>query len=146
MSEEIWKPVPSLPGVRASSWGRIWFPERKAKTPNGGIRKYSTKPRSGVVHLPSCGGTHTYLKAWNKFFGNVAVHRAVCEAFHGAPPFAKAVVLHLDENAHNNVPENLRWGTQKENMNMPKLKEYHRSRTGENSPWAIHKSRKGEKI
>lgn len=62
------------------------------------------------------------------------VHRLVCEAFHGPAPFKRAVVLHLDENAINNKPENLRWGTQKENLNMPKFISYCKSRTGENSP------------
>ena len=62
------------------------------------------------------------------------VHRIVCEAFHGLAPFKKAVVIHIDENSTNNRPENLRWGTQKENLNMPKFIEYCKSRTGENSP------------
>jgi hypothetical protein len=44
------------------------------------------------------------------------VHRAVCEAFNGPPPFERAVVMHLDEDSFNNMPENLRWGTQKENL------------------------------
>jgi len=70
----------------------------------------------------------------NKKFGNMKIHRIVCEAFHGLAPFDRAVVLHLDENALNNKPENLRWGTQKENLNMPKFIEYCKSRTGENNP------------
>lgn len=70
----------------------------------------------------------------NKKFGTMKVHRLVCEAFHGPAPFERAVVLHLDENALNNRPENLQWGTQKENLNMPKFVEYCKSRTGENSP------------
>jgi len=44
------------------------------------------------------------------------VHQLVCEAFHGPKPFEKAVVIHIDEDAHNNRPENLMWGTQKENL------------------------------
>ena len=28
--------------------------------------------------------------------------------------FANAVVIHLDENAHNNRPENLKWGLKRE--------------------------------
>lgn len=70
----------------------------------------------------------------NRKFGNMKIHRLVCEAFHGLVPFERAVVLHLDENALNNRPENLRWGTQKENLNMPKFIEYCKSRTGEKSP------------
>jgi len=71
---------------------------------------------------------------YSKKFGNMKVHRLVCEAFHGPAPFERAVVIHIDENALNNRPENLRWGTQKENLNMPNFIEYCKSRTGENSP------------
>lgn len=70
----------------------------------------------------------------NRKFGNMKIHRLVCEAFHGPAPFERAVVIHIDENALNNRSENLRWGTQKENLNMPKFVEYCKSRTGENSP------------
>ena len=62
------------------------------------------------------------------------VHQLVCEAFHGPRPFEKAVVIHIDENAHNNRPENLKWGTQKENLSAPGFIEYCRSRSGEDSP------------
>jgi hypothetical protein len=55
------------------------------------------------------------------------VHQLVCEAFHGPKPFSTAVVIHLDEDGHNNRPENLKWGTQKENLNMPKYKAWQRS-------------------
>lgn len=70
----------------------------------------------------------------NRSFGNMKIHRLVCEAFHGVPPFPKAVVIHLDEDATNNKPENLRWGTQKENLNMPGFIAYCKTRTKENSP------------
>lgn len=138
MTEE-WKPVPSLKGVLASSLGRVKFPDRTAKMPHGGMRSYNPKPTHGYVTRASKTARHSYRGVYNKFFGNVKVHKAVCEAFHGPKPFAKAVVIHLDEDAHNNRPENLKWGTQKENLNMPKIKAYHRSRTGKNSPHAISK-------
>jgi hypothetical protein len=44
-----------------------------------------------------------------------AVHRLVCEAFHGAPPSPTHQVRHLDGNGLNNRPTNLCWGTQIEN-------------------------------
>jgi len=47
------------------------------------------------------------------------VHQLVREAFHGPKPFPNAVVIHVDESALNNQPENLKWGTQKENLNAP---------------------------
>lgn len=75
-------------------------------------------------------------------FGNIKIHRAVCEAFHGVAPFPRAVVIHLDDDATNNKPDNLRWGTQKENLNMPGFIAYCKSRTGENSPIIKHKMKK----
>jgi hypothetical protein len=50
----------------------------------------------------------------------------------------------MDEDALNNRPSNLRWGTQKENLNMPGFIEYCRARKGENSPRAKHKASKAQ--
>jgi len=44
-----------------------------------------------------------------------SVHRLVCMAFHGMPPFPSAQVRHLDSNNQNSKPENLCWGTRAEN-------------------------------
>lgn len=46
---------------------------------------------------------------------DACVHRLVVEAWHGAKPDADAVVRHLNGNALDNRPENLRWGTAAEN-------------------------------
>jgi hypothetical protein len=62
------------------------------------------------------------------------VARLVCEAFHGLAPAGKPYVLHADEDARNNRPDNLSWGTQKENLNAPGFLAYCRSRIGEDSP------------
>lgn len=132
--EEIWKPVPSKPGLMVSNFGRIHFPNRKSKMPNGGEREYKTKPTYGCKTKASNTARHNYMGAYNTFYGNIKVHRVVCEAFHGPPPFKKAVVIHLNENALDNRPENLKWGTQKENLNSPGFIAYCKSRTGENSP------------
>lgn len=116
---EVWKPVPSLPGVMASSEGRIVLPPRYAPVNNGGFRAYMPKPVVGTVRRASKKARHVYRGYWCRHFGNIKVHQAVCEAFHGPKPFAAAVVIHIDENALNNLPENLKWGTQKENLNAP---------------------------
>lgn len=141
---EIWKPVPSYPGLLASSEGRVLAPPRYAPLPNGGYRVYLPEPITGSVTRASRAASYTYRGAYVGAFGNIKVHRAVCEAFHGPAPFDRAVVIHLDEDAHNNRPENLKWGTQKENLNMPKIKAYHRSRTGENSARAIGLAKRSE--
>lgn len=122
---ETWKPVPSRPGLLASSEGRILLPPRYAPINNGGFRVYLPKPTLGVVARASKSASHEYYNIYNaKVGGNIKVHQAVCEAFHGPKPFARAVVIHKDENALNNKPENLKWGTQKENLNAPGFKAY----------------------
>lgn len=135
MDKETWMPVPSMPGVMASSHGRIKLPERTTKMPHGGVRKYITKPLFGVKTKASASARHEYFAISSMYFGQFKVHRAVCEAFHGPAPTGKPVVLHLDENALNNRPGNLKWGTQKENLNAPGFIEYCKSRTGENNPY-----------
>jgi hypothetical protein len=116
---EIWKPVPSLPGVLASSEGRLLLPPRYAPLPNGGYRAYMPEPVSGVECRAKTDAAHSYRGYWARHYGNIKVHQAVCEAFHGPKPFPSAVVIHKDEDAHNNRPENLKWGTQAENLNAP---------------------------
>lgn len=99
-----------------------------ASMPHGGDRQYGGQPHFGV---------------WNKQDGRFIivykgrtykVAQLVCEAFHGPKPFARAVCMHKDENAANNRPENLSWGTQKENLNAPKFKEYRAMKKGEIHP------------
>lgn len=114
---EIWKPVPSLPGVQASSLGRLFFPNGKG-------------PRVGWW----CKKQKRYTIYWKSRRLSIRVARAVCEAFHGPPPFAEAVAMHLDEDSRNNKPENLAWGTQKENLNAPGFVDYCRSRVGDANP------------
>ncbi len=134
MEQEIWKPIPSQSGMMASSWGRVLLPERTAQMPYGGWRKYTPVPTYGNKSKSSKNARHKYYGFFNKERGNLKVHRLICEAFHGPAPFPKAIVIHIDEDALNNRPENLKWGTQKENLNMPKFIAYCKSRTGENSP------------
>ncbi len=104
--KEIWKIIPSQPLLLASSMGRV------IRIPHFvGRRQY--------------GGTPTFGQ-WNKV-RYVYVHkrktlkvaRLVCEAFKGPAPDGKPLCMHLDENARNNRPSNLAWGTHKENLNAP---------------------------
>lgn len=125
--DEVWKSVPSLPGVQASSLGRLLFPPRNALMPKGGAREYTPKPTCGYKRKSQKNATHTYMGVYYKHFGNIKVHQAICEAFYGPKPSKESVVIHLDEDATNNKPDNLKWGSQKENLNMAKIKEYHRT-------------------
>jgi len=127
------KKISSISGASANSLGQIKFPDCVAKMPRGGERTYRTKWIWGVKYRSSKTARHVYFGV--RYRGkNYKIHRLVCEAFHGPPPFAGAVVIHVDEDALNNCPENLKWGTQKENLNMPGFIEYCKSRTGKDSP------------
>lgn len=137
---EIWRQVPSEPGVLASNLGRVLQQPGYAPLPNGGYRIYTPEPRDGQVARSSKGAKHQYRlimikRRWPELGQRPRkVHQLVCEAFHGPKPFPGAVVIHIDENALNNRPENLRWGTQRENLNAPGFIAYAKGRTGENSP------------
>ena len=139
---EIWRPVPSEPGVLASSEGRILLRPGYAPTPNGGYRTYLPIPRVGCVTRSNKGAAHSYYNIALPGLRTRKTHQLVCEAFHGPKPFPRAIVIHLDENGLNNRPENLKWGTQKENLNMPRFLEYCRARTGEDNPNVKGKKRK----
>ena len=101
--------------------------------PNGGTRKYKTKWICGSKTKASKTARHEYYGT--VYQGkNYKVHRLICEAFHGPPTEDKPIVIHINENALDNRPCNLRWGTQKENLNMPSFIEYCKSRTGKDNP------------
>jgi hypothetical protein len=123
---EIWRLVPSVPGLLASSRGRIMVAPYQAEMPGGGVRQYGGFARSGCWD-----GTRFIYVHKGKTY---KVARLVCEAFHGPAPDGKPVCMHLDEDSRNNTPPNLRWGTQKENLNAPGFIEYCKGRVGENSP------------
>jgi hypothetical protein len=135
------KPIPSIPGALAREDGMFKLPESKALMPNGGLRTYKTKWRRGTKTKAAQNARHKYFGTLYKG-RNYKIHRLICEAFHGAPPFDGAVVIHLDENSLNNKVSNLRWGTQKENLNAPGFIAYCKSRTGENSPAAKARAKK----
>lgn len=118
----IWKPVPSYPGMLASSEGEILLPPRHAPMRSGGYRLYETRPVRGYVVTASRDATSRHRIIRTRYFGTIKVHQAVCEAFHGPKPTPKHVVLHRDEDGTNNDPENLKWGTRKENQNAPGFK------------------------
>ena len=124
-TKEIWRLIPSVPGFLASSHGRLMMIPFVSDMPRGGARQYGGEPTCGqwdgerFIHVIR---GRTYK-----------VHRLVCEAFNGQPKRGQ-VCMHMDENPLNNMPENLSWGTQKQNLNAPGFLRYCRSRTGENSP------------
>ncbi len=138
--EERWRVVPSEPDICASSHGRVLVAPSRATMPNGGHRWYRPKPTFGYEEKTATGRPgipKRRILRVGRMKKTFKIAQLVCEAFHGPKPFPKAVTIHLDEDPSNNVPDNLKWGTQKENLNMPKFKKWQTEiRVGENSPTA----------
>jgi HNH endonuclease. len=140
-STEEWRIVPSVPEVMVSTHGRVQLVPTIGVMPNGGPRHYSTRPQFGPIEKSASGRSDSSRRRIirvDKLKRTFKVYRLVCEAFHGDPPTEDHIVLHLDEDPSNNRPENLRWGTRKENQNFPKAVAAFKARTGSNSSWAIH--------
>jgi len=110
---EVWRAIPSLPDYIASSHGRLMRLPWGGRMPYGGNRPYGGKPTFGAW---SEGDRRFVLPYRGKTY---RVARLICEAFNGPAPADRQVCMHIDENSRNNRPENLAWGTQKENLNAP---------------------------
>lgn len=108
-ADEEWRRCISYPEYEVSSEGRVrsWKNKTSSKlppehprllTPYNGDRGYITVHiRSSNINKP------------------VGIHTLVCQAWHGDKPFHGAEIRHLDGDRYNNRPENLCWGTSKEN-------------------------------
>lgn len=115
---EEWKGAPSLPEYEVSSFGRIRRIPYEAPMPRGGTRVYGGKAHRGQWDHKSKRRIFVFKDRTYK------VHQLVCVAFNGPKPFPEAIVMHNDEDGDNNVPSNLKWGTQKENLNYPGFRDY----------------------
>jgi len=91
--------VPSHPEYAVTETGEVWsFKTSKI------LRKHVSPTGYYQLNL-SEGGV----------ISRVGVHRLVCEAFHGTPPFEGALALHANGDPLDNRPENLRWGSGSDN-------------------------------
>lgn len=114
MKNEEWKPVVGYEGLyEVSNRGRVRSLDRVVLMRNGYAR-----PLTGRVLKP---GTNTsgYLQVGlrkAKTTYNAPIHRLVCEAFHGPAPEGKPWALHRDGDKSRNTPDNLYWGSPKENV------------------------------
>lgn len=99
---EEWRRIPSADGYYASSKGRVMSTLRKTAR----ILRVKEDTRSGYHCVTvSIGGRAK----------STAVHRLVCEAFHRKPKKGE-VCRHLNGDPLDNRPENLTWGSQRQNM------------------------------
>lgn len=104
--QELWKDIAGFEGLyQVSSCGRVKSLKRKGVSQDR-IRKPT--PFKGYMRLN--------LRRDGKYIP-MKVHRLVCEAFHGKPPFEGAEVNHIDGDKSNNNDWNLEWNTHANNMN-----------------------------
>ena len=127
--EKATLPIPGYPGYEADNEGNIW-------SINHNWRRY------GKRILTAFFNKYGYLKVRLSIDGkrvNKPVHRLVCLAFHGEPVPDKPLVRHLDGNKTNNTPDNLCWGTPRENEDDAiRLQEHAR---GERNGASIHRDK-----
>ena len=98
---EIWKTIPSYPDYEISSFGNIRRLTAAERTFIGRkIKPYRGKWGHLFAHLGRGNG--------------VSIHRLVLETFSGPCPDGMEA-RHLNGNPADNRPENLAWGTKKEN-------------------------------
>jgi hypothetical protein len=75
MTGEVWRDVPSVPGVLVSSEGRVMHTPHREPAPHGATRPYGGTPHFGVWNKQDArfillirGKTHKVLDWWPKLF------------------------------------------------------------------------------
>ncbi len=99
------KEHPKYPGYKFYKNGDIWS-----------FRRYKVEGRKVKPQINAKG--YLYVHLWsiiNKKNKRVRVNRIICELWHGPPPTSKHHARHLNGIKTDNSPDNLRWGTPKEN-------------------------------
>lgn len=117
-NEELWKDITGFEGFyQISSLGNIRTKDRYVKCRDGKMR--FVKGRLCSLNQRNRYKTVTLYK--DGFCQRWSVHRLVALAFISNPK-KLPYIDHIDGNPSNNCIENLRWVTQKENMNNPLTK------------------------
>ncbi len=109
---ELWKTIPGWESYEASSLGRIRSIDRWVEYVDGRRCFYYSKVLKHRV------GKHKYFYVFlcdgKQHQFNCSVHSLVCAAFHGSCPTGLEC-RHLDGINIHNTPQNLKWGTRREN-------------------------------
>jgi len=106
------KPVPGYPDLLVSECGEVFTTRYRGRLPKG--RPAKAVQRRLRTHPDRDG----YLRVYLTLDGRIVergVHNLVCRAYHGEPPSPSHEAQHKDGSRTNNVPDNLKWGVQKEN-------------------------------
>ncbi|MEO0600369.1 MAG: HNH endonuclease signature motif containing protein [Myxococcota bacterium] len=106
--------VPGHPGYRVTSEGLVLGKRGKPLSPRPHWQTGHLRVRLYGAHLAPVALKHGKSMRTQRFV-DAYVHVLVCTAWHGPPPFEGAIVLHHNDVSSDNRPENLRWGTHREN-------------------------------
>lgn len=112
MNEEIWKPIPGLPGFEVSNLGNARSLARDVNRNGKVFRKITGRVLSKYTNPK-----HGYVTVAIKFLGGgrpERLHRLVAMAFIPNPQNLPSVD-HIDFNKQNNRAENLQWISNEEN-------------------------------
>lgn len=107
-----WRPVPERMSAEheVSSDGQI---RRTVRANRKTIGAGGAQWKAGKILKPFPDGRgYPCVHLYGRQF---AVHRIVCEVFHGSPEGGRTIVRHLNDNRLDNRAENLAWGTHQEN-------------------------------
>ena len=109
---ESWRLVTKYPAYDVSDFGRVRRRDAKGRWPAGHVLSPG-RAKSGHLYVILTGLDGRPRKQF--------VHRLVAQAFVGPPPFEGALVLHHDDCATHNRPNNLYWGDHRQNVRDAKL-------------------------
>lgn len=106
---EIWAPVPGLPGFEVSQSAKV-----RRLISLGHAMRALDEPRPVPIRMGHNGyPKFTCVKSGKR--GTMDLHRAIGLAFLGPPPSDRHHVDHLDQNRANCVLSNLAWRSPSEN-------------------------------
>ncbi len=97
-----WTDIPGMPGYQASREGRIRSLLRRTPV----VLKHEID-KDGYRRVQICVDGKAR---------HIGIHRLVALTYHGEAPSADHVACHNDGSRDNNCADNLRWGTQMENI------------------------------
>lgn len=135
-SVEVWKPIPGWEGLYEVCASRQEIRSVTRIIGHGRGRGFPRSQRGRVLTLTKM--RNGYLAASLFREGKAKwyyLHTAVCEAAHGPKPNGEARVRHLNGDPLDNRPDNLRWGTQKENCQ--DTVRHGRSTRGQSNPQSV---------
>lgn len=119
---EEWKKVPDVDYLWVSTLGRVKSEEYMTPMPYGGFKTNRLQPTYGHSQQVTKNYKRKIIVFRRKTY---RIATLVARTFLGERP-TSFVISHINENSLDNSVNNLCYESQKDNLNRPFLKEYHR--------------------